>query len=434
MSGTLVRREPDTLDYVAEYERLKAGCVAAALDRHQLSRDDAEALYQTAWIELWQYARAGNVVHDLRAFLIDVMTKRWRDELRRSHRRHESLGVEEGLADVAAAVLAEPDAGVYDDRVQINFAAEVLATTLDDESLRRVFYLIWFEGMSREAAVSAAGLAWNRTMAKRLDRVAKRLRKSLGAVRAGDWCEHQRVLLQDFALGRLAAGGTEYLRARHHLASCSACRFYVLTLRGMAVLGPPPGLLAQLASGGLSSALPAGAGAVLAGGAAASSGAGAGGVAIAGLGAGTLKAIALSASVAALAGGAVVTTVEMRRDPSPPPARSRPAARPSSRPVAASRPPASPATIAASSSPVSGATAAAADRAAARRAAARERRRATLRARRRAERERREQTFTVSGTQNPATGEPEPPVTITPPQPVQPPRQKSSGFTGEFSP
>ena len=203
MSGTLVRREPDTLDYVAEYERLKAGCVAAALDRHQLSREDAEGLYQTAWIELWQYARAGNVVHDLRAFLIDVMTKRWRDELRRSHRRHESLGVEEGLADVAAAVLAEPDAGVYDDRVQINFAAEVLATTLDDESLRRVFYLIWFEGLSREAAVSAAGLVWNRTMAKRLDRVAKRLRKSLGAVRAGDWCEHQRVLLQDFALGRL---------------------------------------------------------------------------------------------------------------------------------------------------------------------------------------------------------------------------------------
>lgn len=151
----------------ADYDRLKPACLAALRARHALSSHDADAVYQAAWIALWQATRAGRPVRDAERFLLAAMDRRWRDELRRPHRRHE-LPLQHALHTPAPAT----------DDPRLDDALETLTRAVQDERLRAILALSRLTGLTREQAAAAVGLPWDRRLQKRLDRASRRLRAS----------------------------------------------------------------------------------------------------------------------------------------------------------------------------------------------------------------------------------------------------------------
>jgi hypothetical protein len=95
------------------------------------------------------------------------------------------------------------------------------------------------------------------------------------AISAGQWCEQQGSLMRGLAYGILDPEGERYQLALIHRDECSACRAYVLSLRGLAALLPPvPALMQWLRAS-------AGGGGVAGAGVAAHAGGSSGGVAAA---------------------------------------------------------------------------------------------------------------------------------------------------------
>jgi hypothetical protein len=62
------------------------------------------------------------------------------------------------------------------------------------------------------------------------------------AIEAGRWCQERGSLMRAYAFGVLAEEGERRQLADDHLASCSPCRSYVRSLRGLSAALPPVAL------------------------------------------------------------------------------------------------------------------------------------------------------------------------------------------------
>ncbi len=69
--------------------------------------------------------------------------------------------------------------------------------------------------------------------------VAGKVGVLLETIRGGAWCEEQSSLMRALAYGILDPAGERYRLALTHRGECPACRAYVVSLRGLAVVLPP---------------------------------------------------------------------------------------------------------------------------------------------------------------------------------------------------
>jgi hypothetical protein len=139
--------------------------------------------------------------------------------------------------------------------------------------------------------------------------VAGKVGELLDTIREGAFCAEQASLMRGFAYGILDPDGERHALAVAHWRECSACRRYVLSLRGLAAVLPPPPLPLALGAG-----MAAGAGASAAGAGAGASAAGAGGAAgggwvLAGGGLGAKLAVGCLVAVSVGAGCVALTGV-----------------------------------------------------------------------------------------------------------------------------
>ena len=81
--------------------------------------------------------------------------------------------------------------------------------------------------------------------------VARKVGALADTIQAGGWCEEQASLMRGLAYGILDPAGERYRLALIHRAECPACRTYVLSLRGLAVVLPPVLLPWGLGAGAL---------------------------------------------------------------------------------------------------------------------------------------------------------------------------------------
>jgi RNA polymerase sigma factor (sigma-70 family) len=299
-----------------QFERLRRsviGGVAARLRAVgvQLDDSDLEAAYAQAWQGLYASVLDGAEVVDPEAWLALVTYRRALDE-HRARARVKRVPVD-AAGDSSAAALAvartvERDlADQLDDRVRLRHLFEGLRARLSERE-QQAATLCYLQGLSRAEAATRMGVSETR-MRKLMEGrgdgvpgVARKLGTLVETIGAGRWCEEQGSLMRGFAFGVLDPAGERYELAELHHSECSACRAYVLSLRGIAAVLPPiPSLLVPLlgssAVGALATSGSAGAGAT------AGSASSAGGVAPAGSAAGASALSASSAVGASAAGG-----------------------------------------------------------------------------------------------------------------------------------
>ncbi len=300
MSPLLLRRYRADRLLREQFEQLRRSVVASAAARLRTvgiepDAGDLEACYAQAWQGLYCSLLDGEQIDDPRAWLALVTYRRALDE----HRARISIKrtpIDPPRADRAAPLAAgavDRDlAEQLDDRVQLRHLFEALRARLNARE-QQAATLCYLQGLSRAEAAARMGVSAKR-MRKLMEGggegapgVAGKVGALVATIGAGRWCEEQGSLMRGFAYGILDPAGERYALAELHHGECSACRAYVLLLRGLAAALPPiPGALLLLGSGA-------------AGGAAGSSAAG--GLAPAGSALGTG---ALSASGAAGAGAA----------------------------------------------------------------------------------------------------------------------------------
>ncbi|HEX4484101.1 MAG TPA: hypothetical protein VH081_09965 [Solirubrobacteraceae bacterium] len=297
-----------------QFERLRRSVIGGVAARLRavgvhLDQGDLEAAYGQAWQGLYASVLDGAEVIDPEAWLALVTYRRALDE-HRARVRVKRLPVDpagDGAAALAvAARAAERDlAGDLDDRVRLRHLFEGLRARFSERE-QQAATLCYLQGLSRAEAATRMGVSETR-MRKLMEGrgagapgVARKLGMLVETIGAGRWCEEQGSLMRGFAYGVLDPAGERYELAELHHSECSACRAYVLSLRGIAAVLPPiPSLLAPLLGSSAVGALAA-SGSVGAGGAAGSA-ASAGPIAPAGSAVG---ASALSASSAVGAGAA----------------------------------------------------------------------------------------------------------------------------------
>ena len=213
-----------------------------------------------------------------------------------------------GAALAERAAPARDHAEELDDRVKVRQLMEGLRGRLSARE-REAASLCYLQGLSRAQAAARMGLseARMRKLMEGRSRARPGVAAKVGAIvetiSSGRWCEEQGSLMRAFAFGILDPDGDRYRLADAHRRQCPACRRYVRSLRGLAVVLPPvlsPLTLAAGAVGG------SGAGASSGGALAAAKGAGAGasggGLSVAG-GAGSAGGASLAGG-GSLAGGA----------------------------------------------------------------------------------------------------------------------------------
>jgi RNA polymerase sigma factor (sigma-70 family) len=261
-----------------------------------LDSSDLDACYAQAWQGLYAAVLEGQEIANPTGWLTLVTFRRAIEELRA--RRHVAP---------AAEGSEEPDfAAELDDRMRLQQLFEGLRGRLTARE-REAAALCYLQGLSRSEAAARMGLSRAR-MRKLMDGqgpgrpgVAGKVGELAATIRGGGWCEEQGSLMRGLAYGILDPDGERYRLALIHRNECPACRAYVVSLRGLAVVLPPvllpwgPGAGALL-RGGAATGLRAHAGA------GAQAGAGAGAGAQAGAGIGT----AMSAPGAVGVGGAGV--------------------------------------------------------------------------------------------------------------------------------
>jgi RNA polymerase sigma factor (sigma-70 family) len=291
-----------------EFEGLRAAVTAAVAARLRaaaapLDASDLEACYAQAWQGLHTAILEGQTIASPAAWLTVVMHRRAIDELRTCMPREAAAPEDIGR---------EPDlAAELDDRRRLRSLLEGLRGRL---SLReqQAATLCYLHGLSRAEAAARMGVSESR-MRKLMDGagdglagVAAKVGALARTIRSGGWCEQQGSLMRGFAFGILDPRGERYRLARLHSEDCSACRAYVLSLRGLAALLPPLPSLHLLLGAGSAAGIGAGAGAGLGTGAGAGAGVGAGsGAAAATGGAGATGAATAAPTAAGLAGGAL---------------------------------------------------------------------------------------------------------------------------------
>ncbi len=305
-----------------QFEDLRGRVLASAQGRLaaggvRLDRADLEACYCQAWHGLYAAVLGGQEIANPTGWLVLVTCRRAIEEHRSRTRaavsatRAPCAGGGAGAADVAEQAAVDPDlAGELDDRLRLRALVQGMRQRLSPRE-REAAALCYLHGLSRAEAAARMGIS-ERRMRKLMEGrsrgrsgVAGKVGALARTIEQGRWCEEQASLMRALAFGILDPRGERYRLAVLHRRDCPACRSYVASLRGLAVVLPPPfapllhaagaGALAATGSGHGAGALASakgaaagGAGAGAAGGGAAGSGAAGAGAAAAGAGSGWL--------------------------------------------------------------------------------------------------------------------------------------------------
>ena len=313
-----------------QFEDLRGRVLASAQGRLaaggvRLDRADLEACYGQAWHGLYASVLAGQEIANPTGWLVLVTCRRAIEEHRSRTRAAVSAtrapcpGGGPGTADVAEQAAVDPDlAGELDDRLRLRALVQGMRQRLSPRE-REAAALCYLHGLSRAEAAARMGIS-ERRMRKLMEGrsrgrsgVAGKVGALARTIEQGRWCEEQASLMRALAFGILDPRGERYRLAVLHRRDCPACRSYVASLRGLAVVLPPPlapllhaagtGALAAAGSGHGAGALASVKGAA-AGGAAGGAGGGAAGSGAAGAGAAAGGAGGAAAGGAAAGGAA----------------------------------------------------------------------------------------------------------------------------------
>ncbi len=318
MSPLTVRRYRAERLLRQEFERLRAKVIASVRARLRaggvsLDPSDLESCYAIAWQGLYAVLLDGQQIDNPAGWLTLVTYRRAIDEHRARASALRSPAQRPG--DSGAAGLAEPFAhdGCHErdlaaelhDRTQLRQLFEGLRGRLSARE-REAATLCYLHGLSRADAAARMGVSEAR-MRKLMDGagsgeqgVAGKVGALVATISDGRWCDDQASLMRALAYGVLDPDGQRYQLALAHHHDCPACRAYVRSLRGLAVVLPPVFLPWGLGADAIAQAVAHGGGAGAAAGAGGGAGAGAGG----GIGASASTGGAVSLSGAAGAGGA----------------------------------------------------------------------------------------------------------------------------------
>ncbi|HEX5223716.1 MAG TPA: sigma-70 family RNA polymerase sigma factor [Solirubrobacteraceae bacterium] len=232
----------------AQFDALRASVIARV--RKRLAAEgaaadalDLDACYAAAWQGLYGALLEGREVLNPTGWLIVVTLRRAIDELRADAHLagpspHDPRGTDrvwEGHEDLA---------GELDDRARLAQVMEGIRRL--DPREREAAALCYLHGLTRAEAAARMGIS-DRAMRRLMEGgrtgregVAAKVGRVLDAIREGRWCEEQRSLMAALALGVLDPAGERYRLANAHRQRCPACRAYVVSLRGLAALLPPP--------------------------------------------------------------------------------------------------------------------------------------------------------------------------------------------------
>jgi DNA-directed RNA polymerase specialized sigma24 family protein len=286
-----------------EYEARRGkllGVVRGRLRSSGVSLDtsDLEACYAQALHGLHTEVLAGKEIANPPGWLVLTTFRRAIDEHRSRHRSYPTEGVGETDgpaggwgAGVGEGALEHDLAGELDDRIRLRQLFEGLRGRLSVRE-QEAAALCYLQGMSRSEAASRMEISESR-MRKLMeghgaDRpgVAGKVGELVETIRGGSWCEEQGSLMRGYAFGILDPEGERYRLAMAHQRECPACRAFIRSLRGLAVVLPPvPALIRQVLGGGAAAGAGAGAHAS-AGHVGAGAGVGGGGVGATGAGVG----------------------------------------------------------------------------------------------------------------------------------------------------
>jgi DNA-directed RNA polymerase specialized sigma24 family protein len=303
-----------------EYEARRGkllGVVRGRLRSSGVSLDasDLEACYAQALHGLHTEVLAGKEIANPPGWLVFTTFRRAIDEHRSRHRSYPMEGVGEtdgpggGRGTGAMEGALEHDfAGELDDRIRLRQLFEGLRGRLSARE-QEAAALCYLQGFSRSEAAARMEISESR-MRKLMEGhgtgrpgVAGKVGELVETIRGGSWCEEQGSLMRGYAFGILDPEGERYRLAMAHQRECPACRAFIRSLRGLAVVLPPvPALMRQVLGGG--AAAGAGAGAHASAGHA-SAGVGGGGVGAAGAGVGAAGAGGAAGGGWFLAGGGI---------------------------------------------------------------------------------------------------------------------------------
>ncbi len=241
MSPLAIRRYRAERLLQAEFRQLQARVVGIVARRvgatgGGLDEADLEACYALAWQGLYARVLEGEEVENPIGWLILATYRRAIDEQRA--RQRTERGIDRPLP-------PEPDlAGTLDDRARLRELFEGLRSRLGGQE-RQAAVLCYVHGLTRSEAAARMGISERRM--KRLMEgrgpgrpgVAEKLGELATSIVEGRWCEQQASLMRGLAFGILDRDGERYRLALAHSANCSACRAYVASLRGLAVVLPP---------------------------------------------------------------------------------------------------------------------------------------------------------------------------------------------------
>jgi len=249
MSPLPLRRYRAERLLTAQFEALRASVIARVRKRlaaggAAADAIDLEACYAAAWQGLYGALLEGREIANPAGWLVVVTLRRALDELRAGAR----TGTPLADADMHGVHRAPPDqddlARELDDRARLGQLIEGIRRLGPRE--REAAALCYLHGLTRAEAAARMGIS-DRAMRRLMeggrtgrDGVAAKVGRVLDAIREGRWCEEQRSLMAALAFGVLDPAGERYRLASAHRERCPACRAYVVSLRGLAALLPPP--------------------------------------------------------------------------------------------------------------------------------------------------------------------------------------------------
>jgi DNA-directed RNA polymerase specialized sigma24 family protein len=221
----------------------------------RLDPADLDACYAQAWHGLYAKLAAGERIEDPSAWLVLVTYRRAIDESRVRGREQAAFEAQ-GVLALGSDRPGIPDADVVaklDDRVRLHQVLEALNGRLSPRE-RQAACLCYLQGLSRSQAARSMGISVGR-MRKLMDGspgkpgVAAKMTALLQTVGAGGWCAQQGSLMRAYAFGILDPRGERHRLALGHLRECPACRALVRSLRGLAVILPPPPISVSSSAG-----------------------------------------------------------------------------------------------------------------------------------------------------------------------------------------
>ncbi len=261
MSPLLLRRYRADRLLREEFEALRETVTTGVAARLRalatpLDARDLDACYAQAWHGLYAALLEGRQVVNPAGWLAVVTHRRAIDELRARGRVQPFAGEPTSSAHAQREVDL---AAALDDRRRLRSLFEALRARLSARE-QQAATLCYLHGLSRAEAAACMGVSESR-MRKLMDGagdgllgVAAKVAALTRTIAAGEWCEQQGSLMRGFAFGILDPDGERYQLALRHSEDCSACRSYVLSLRGLAAALPPLPALLQLAVGSAASA------------------------------------------------------------------------------------------------------------------------------------------------------------------------------------